>query len=211
VRDEPRNQFPLDRIDQHMSPAHEAHGLGVLGPTGMGAAERDGVIDRVPLIFYTFSKSLASCGGAVLGPSEVIEYLKLTTRPFLFTASNTPASIAAATEALRLLIAHPHWPAEVTDRARHLVAELDRRGVPTLQTDSAIVSVPTGDMATTFEVWARIFDAGVFANPVLPPAVREGRCLLRLSVMRTHSHHDITAAAEVIAAALPHPPERKVP
>lgn len=181
----------------------EAHGLGVLGATGIGAAERDGVVDRVPLIFYTFSKSLASCGGAVLGPQKVIEHLRLTTRPFLFTASNTPGSIAAATEALRLLIAHPHWPADVRDRARHLAAELDRRGVPTIPSDSAIVSVPTGDVLTTFDVWARIFEAGVFVNPVLPPAVREGQCLLRLSVMRTHSHHDLAAAADTIAAALP--------
>jgi 8-amino-7-oxononanoate synthase len=181
----------------------EAHGLGVLGATGIGAAERDGVVDRVPLIFYTFSKSLASCGGAVLGPSRVIEHLRLTTRPFLFTASNTPASIAAATEALRLLIAHPHWPSDVRDRARHLAAELDRLGVPTLPSDSAIVSVPTGDVVTTFDVWARCFEAGVFVNPVLPPAVREGQCLLRLSVMRTHSHDDLSAAAEMIAAALP--------
>lgn len=180
----------------------EAHGLGVLGPTGIGAAERDGVIDRVPLVFYTFSKSLASCGGAVLGPRRVIEHLRLTTRPFLFTASNTPGSIAAATEALRLLIANPHWPAQVMDRARHLAAELDRLGVPTLPSDSAIVSVPTGDVLTTFDIWNRIFDAGVFANPVLPPAVREGQCLLRLSVMRTHTHHDLTVAAASIAAAL---------
>ncbi len=184
----------------------EAHGLGVLGPTGIGAAERDGVVDRVPLLFYTFSKSLASCGGAVLGPRDVIEHLKLTTRPFLFTASNTPASIAAATEALRLLIANPSWPEQVMDRSRRLVAELRRRGVPTLPTDSAIVSVPTGDMATTFEAWSRIFDAGVFTNPVLPPAVREGRCLLRLSVMRTHSHDDLTTAAELIAASLDQTP-----
>lgn len=180
----------------------EAHGLGVLGPTGVGAAERDGVVDRVPLLFYTFSKSLASCGGAVLGPSDVIEHLRLSTRQFLFTASNTPASIAAATASLRLLIAHPHWPAQVMDLARHLVAELDRRGVATLPTDSAIVTVPTGDMTTTFETWARLVDAGVFTNPVLPPAVREGRCLLRLSVMRTHTRGDLTEAADAIAGSL---------
>lgn len=179
----------------------EAHGLGVLGATGIGAAERDGA--DVDIIFYTFSKSLASCGGAVVGDRQVIDHLRLSTRPFLFTASNTPGSLATATTALELLIAHPEWPGQVRALATHLVDELSRRGVPTNPTDSAIVTIPTGELHQTLATWRRVFDAGVFVNAVLSPAVRADQCLLRLSVMRTHDASDLTTAAAAIAAALP--------
>jgi len=181
----------------------EAHGLGVVGPTGVGAIEAAGVIERTHLVSYTFSKSLASCGGAVLGPKSLIDALKITTRPFLFTASNTPGSLAAAATSLGLLIEHPTWPAEVMGRARYLRDRLAAAGIPVNVSDSAVLTVPIGSDIAAITAWRALFDAGVFVNPVLAPGVAEGHELLRLSVMRTHTDADLDFAAEAFTALEP--------
>ena len=115
----------------------EAHGLGVLGSLGRGALEDQGVLGAVDLVTVTFSKTLGSCGGALLGPTEAIELLQLTSEPFIFTASNTPGSVAAALEALRVLREEPERPARLRANVQLLLGLLAERGVPTNPADSA--------------------------------------------------------------------------
>ena len=197
---------PLDRLAD-VCEAHgvvliddEAHGLGVLGPTGVGAAEAQSVLGRMDLISLTFSKSLGTCGGAVAGDRATIEWLKMTSRPFLFTASNTPGSLGAAMCSLRLLMEHPHWPGEVRSRAEYLRELLVKQGVTVAPSDSAILTVDIGSDAATGHAWRLLWNRGVFCNPVVAPAVKAGHGLLRLSVMRTHSDEDLEEAATAFAS-----------
>jgi 8-amino-7-oxononanoate synthase len=208
----------------------EAHGAGVLGARGAGTAELLGVEDRVDLRMGTFSKSLASCGGFVAGPADVIEYLRLYSRAFLFTASAVPAALGAALGALRVLRS-PEGPPlleRVLDNAWHLrdgLAELgfavvdpqplpadlrsagasaaaagvraDAAGNPTIVTP--IVPVLVGDDWQAALLWRALYDAGVFVNTALHPAVPPGGALLRTSVMATHDRPVLDRALDAFA------------
>jgi len=202
----------------------EAHGAGVLGARGAGTAELLGVEDRVDLRMGTFSKSLASCGGFVAGPAEVIDYLRIYSRPFLFTASAVPAALGAALAALRVLRS-PEGPpllARVLENAWRLrdgladlgfavvapqplparpsvaVApgvRLDASGAPTIVTP--IVPVLVGDDWKAALLWRALYDAGVFVNTALHPAVPPGGALLRTSVMATHDEETLDRALDI--------------
>ena len=205
----------------------EAHGAGVLGVRGAGAAELLGVEDRVDLRMGTFSKSLASCGGFVAGPADVIEYLRLYSRAFLFTASAVPAALGAALGALRVMRSADGPPllARVLERAWRLrdgLADLgfavvspqplpprpgiaaapgvrsDAAGAPTIVTP--IVPVLVGDDWKAALLWRALYDGGVFVNTALHPAVPPGGALLRTSVMATHDDATIDRALSVFAA-----------
>jgi 8-amino-7-oxononanoate synthase len=192
----------------------EAHGAGVLGARGAGTAELLGVGDMVDLRVGTFSKSLASCGGYVAGPYEVIEYLRISARSFLFTASAVPAAVGAALAALRVLRSEDGPPllARALDNAWRLRDGLHELGfavvapqplpaaanaqehAPGLRPDGAgghsivtpIVPVLVGDDWKAALLWRALYDAGVFVNTALHPAVPPGGALLRTSVMATH-------------------------
>ena len=170
----------------------EAHGAGVLGARGAGAAELLGVEDRVDLRMGTFSKSLAACGGFVAGPAEVIDYLRISSRAFLFTASGVPAALGAALAALRI-IRSPEGPALLAgalENARYLADGLRTLGYRTLagepvrvgpEPDSPkqnivtpIVPVLVGDDWKAALLWRALYDAGVFTNCALHPAVPPG-------------------------------------
>jgi 8-amino-7-oxononanoate synthase len=200
----------------------EAHGAGVLGARGAGTAELLGVEDRVDLRMGTFSKSLASCGGFVAGPHDVIEYLRIYSRPFLFTASAVPASLGAALAALRVMRS-PDGPAlleRVLGNARRLRDGLEGMGFAvvapqTLPADvssapgvsvspdgtpqivTPIVPVLVGDDWKAALLWRALYDAGVFVNTALHPAVPPGGALLRTSVMATHDEATIDRALEI--------------
>jgi 8-amino-7-oxononanoate synthase len=204
----------------------EAHGAGVLGARGAGTAELLGVEARVDLRMGTFSKSLASCGGFVTGPAEVIEYLRIYSRPFLFTASGVPAALGAALAALRVLRSEEGPPllARVLENAWRLrdgLAELgfavvapqrlpsrpsvatapgvrlDADGTPTIVTP--IVPVLVGDDWKAALLWRALYDAGVFVNTALHPAVPPGGALLRTSVMATHDEATLDRALDAFA------------
>ncbi len=204
----------------------EAHGAGVLGARGAGTAELLGVEDRVDLRMGTFSKSLASCGGFVAGPADVIEYLRIYSRAFLFTASAVPAALGAALGALRVTRSAegPSLFARVLERAWHLrdgLAELgfavvspqplpadigvagahgvrlDATGAPRIVTP--IVPVLVGDDWQAALLWRALYDAGVFVNTALHPAVPPGGALLRTSVMATHDEPTIDRALSIFA------------
>jgi len=196
----------------------EAHGAGVLGARGAGACELLGVERRVDLRMGTFSKSLAACGGFIAGSAEVIDYLRVSSRSFLFTASAVPAALGAALSALRI-IRSPDGPrllAEVLENARYLADGLHALGYRTLagepiRTDlepagpkrsivTPIVPVLVGDDWKAALLWRALYDRGVFTNCAIHPAVPPGGALLRTSVMATHDRPTLDRALEVFAS-----------
>jgi 8-amino-7-oxononanoate synthase len=178
----------------------EAHGLGVLGARGRGAAEHHGVIDDVDLVTITFSKTLGSCGGALVGSADAIELLTLDSDPLIFTASNTPGSLAAALAALRILRDDPTMPARLQQNVQLFVQLLTERGVPVNPPESAIITIPLlhRDEVSAVMLARELLDAGVFVNPVVAPAVARGLGLIRLSLMLDHTPALLEEAAEVM-------------
>ncbi|MGH9128582.1 MAG: aminotransferase class I/II-fold pyridoxal phosphate-dependent enzyme [Acidimicrobiales bacterium] len=173
----------------------EAHSLGVLGPEGAGVAAAGGV--KPDLLMGTFSKSLASCGGFLAGPSEVVDYLRIACRPFLFTASGVPAAVAAALAAARIARKEDWRRDAVLDRSRQLhrgLAELGYNvGSPP---PAAIVPVVVGDDWSAGTLWNALLQEGVYTNCCVAPAVSRDGALLRCSVEATHAVEDIDRAIE---------------
>jgi 8-amino-7-oxononanoate synthase len=189
----------------------EAHGAGVLGARGAGTAELLGVEDRADLRMGTFSKSLASCGGFLAGPADVVEYLRIQSRAFLFTAAAVPAAVGAALAALRVVRSAdgPPLMAAVLDNARYLRDGLEERGFavgrPQVVDDARTVVTPivpvlVGDDWKAALLWKALYDAGVFVNTALHPAVPPGGALLRTSVMATHDRDTLDRALDAFAA-----------
>ncbi len=195
----------------------EAHGAGVLGARGAGVAELLGVEDRVDLRMGTFSKSLASCGGFIAGAADVVDYVRISSRAFLFTASAVPAALGAALAALRI-VRSPEGPellAAVLDRARYLAQGLHALGYRTLTGEpvrtgpdpdsprqsiaTPIVPILVGDDWQAALLWRALYDGGVFTNCALHPAVPPGGALLRTSVMATHDIPTLDRALAVFA------------
>jgi 8-amino-7-oxononanoate synthase len=185
----------------------EAHACGVLGERGAGVGELLGVEERIDLRMGTFSKSLASCGGFIAGPADVVEYLQISSRPFLFTAAAVPAAVGAALAAVRICrsLEGPQLFGRVLDNARYLHRGLRELGLhvvdPTPLPDDGdvltpIVAVMVGDDWKAALLWRALYDAGVYVNVALHPAVPPGGALLRTSVMATHDRGDLDRALE---------------
>jgi 8-amino-7-oxononanoate synthase len=176
----------------------------VLGAQGRGAAEHYGVLDQADIITVTFSKTLGSCGGAVIGSRDAIELLTITSEAFIFTASNVPASIGAALAALRILRADPDRPQRLRANMTHLIAALTERGIRPNPAESAIVtiSLKQSDDVSTVMVFHDLFELGVFVNPVIPPASHGNAGLLRLSLMVDHTPDLLDEAADVLLKVL---------
>ena len=197
---------PLDPIAQVCSEmgarllVDEAHSLGVIGPKGAGCAADAGV--QPDLIMGTFSKSLASCGGFLIGPQPVIDYLRISCRPFLFTAAGVPAAMAAALVALRIAV-EEEWRRQVVhERADQLRRGLQQMGYRVGEDSrSPIIPVHVGDDWTTIRAWRVLLDHGVYTNCAVAPAVPPGRALLRTSVMATHTEGHIRTALDAFEAA----------
>jgi 8-amino-7-oxononanoate synthase len=190
----------------------EAHAVGVLGERGTGTCEAFGVEGEVDLRMGTFSKSLASCGGYVVGPAEVVDFLRIQARAFMFTASAVPAAVGAALAAVRICRSAegPDLFARVLDNARYLHRGLRELGYtvvePTAMPDGSelvtpIVPVVVGDDWRAAQLWKELFDAGVYTNVALYPAVPRGGALLRTSVMATHEREHLDRALAVFEAA----------
>jgi 8-amino-7-oxononanoate synthase len=179
----------------------DAHGIGVLGPGGSGTAAHFGLTAEVDLIMGTFSKSLAAIGGFIAGPERVINYLMHNARPFLFSASAAPASIAAVLAALDVMAAEPERFAQLWDNARFLKAGLDQLGFDTGRSASPIIPIVLGDWKRCLEVWRFLHNEGIFVNPVLPPGVPPSRCLLRVSVTAGHTRPQLSWALDRFAEA----------
>lgn len=178
----------------------DAHALGVIGKGGRGTASYFGLEKEVDIYMGTFSKSLASLGGFMAADSYVIDYVKHNSRPFIFSASITPANCATALTALRILRRHPEMVDRLADVSNHLRDELEKRRVPIHRASTPIIPLYTKDVITTLSVERQIYDAGVYVNPVLPPATPATDCMLRVSCMATHTYEILDEAAEIIAS-----------
>jgi len=177
----------------------DAHSVGVLGATGAGTAEHFGIVDEVDLIVGTFSKSLASIGGFVAGQEYVIHYLKHHARPLIFSAALPPSNTAGVLAALEILQSEPERRAALWVNTKLLADGLRSLGYDLGHSETPIIPVLVGEMEQTFLFWRKLFDAGVFTNPVVPPAVPASQCRLRASVMATHTADQIQFALDAFA------------
>lgn len=176
----------------------DAHGMGVLG-SGRGTAAHFGVGNEVDLVMSTFSKSFASLGGFVAGDADVISYIKHHARALIFSASIPPANAAAALAALRVMRSEPERVARVNQIAEHMRNEFRRLGFDIGNSVTPIIPIIIGDDQKTFYFWRLLFENGVFVNPVISPAVSQGRQLLRTSYMATHTDEQLARVLEVFA------------
>jgi 8-amino-7-oxononanoate synthase len=180
----------------------EAHGLGVLGERGRGAAEAAGVLDRVDAVTVAFSKSLASVGGAVITSQAVADGIRGAAMPYVFSAANDPAAVAAALASLRVLRQEPERMQRLRANGDLLRRVLTEHGAAPLPGKGAVMAVLTGEFEATRAAWAAAHEAGVYTNAVGYPAVPRGRSVLRLAVMATHTEEQLRRAGELVAAAV---------
>jgi 8-amino-7-oxononanoate synthase len=174
----------------------DAHAVGVMGPNGEGTAAHFGLTDEVDLITGTFSKSLASIGGFVAGDETVIEYLQNNARALIFSASMPPAAVATALKALEIIREEPERRERLWENTEKMMEGFKESGFDIGPTETPIVPILVGPMDKTFVFWRKLFDAGVFTNPVVPPAVPEGSCRLRTSFMATHTDEHLDYVLE---------------
>ena len=174
----------------------DAHALGVLGPSGDGTAAHFGMSDDVDVIAGTFSKSLASIGGFVAASEFVIDYLKHHARPLIFTASLPPANTAGVLAALEVLRDESDRRERLWENTRRLMDGIRSLGYHTGPTETPIVPIIIGPLELTLVFWRQLFEAGVFTNPVVPPAVPAAQCRLRTSLMATHTAEQIDFCLE---------------
>jgi len=177
----------------------DAHAVGVLGKGGRGTAEHFGMEGRVDLTMATFSKSFASIGGAFGGPEEVIHYLKHHARPLIFSASMPPSAVATVLACLEVIEREPERRERLWENAGYLRRELKLLGFDTLLSETPIIPVVVGEALATFAFWKSLFAAGIFTNPVLPPAVPVHSCRLRTSVMATHTRDHLDQVLEAFS------------
>jgi 8-amino-7-oxononanoate synthase len=190
----------------------EAHAVGVLGARGAGTCELFGLEDQVDLRMGTFSKSLASCGGFIAGPGEVIEYLRIASRSFIFSASSVPAAIGAALGALRIIRSEgPELMATLLGNAAYLRQGLRDLGLRVVEpgtlpdgseATTPVVPVLVGEDWQAVLLWKALFEAGVYTNVAIHPAVPPDGALLRTSLMATHERDHLDRALEIIGRVI---------
>ncbi len=178
----------------------DAHSIGVVGPTGAGTAEHYGLTDEVDVILGTFSKSLASIGGFCAASAEIIDYLRNHARPLIFSASMPPAAVATVLKALEIIRSEPDRRERLWRNTHKMMDGFRSIGFEIGPTETPIIPILIGPMEKTFQFWRVLFDAGVFTNPVVPPAVPEGSCRIRTSYMATHSDEELDFVLEQVEA-----------
>ncbi len=176
----------------------DAHALGVLGKHGEGTAAHFGLTNQVDLIMSTFSKSLASLGGFVASDKDIINYLKHNARSMIFSASIPPSAAAAALAALEIIQTEPDRLEKLWDNTRYATETLKNLGFDVGKTETPIIPIYIRDDMTTFKFTNRLFEEGVFVNPVVSPAVKSDSSLIRMSLMATHSMKQIEQAIDKI-------------
>ena len=185
----------------------DAHGFGVLGECGRGTASSFGLTDEVDVIMGTFSKSLASLGGFMISSPEVAEFVRHSSRPFIFSASIPPANCATAIAALHVIEREPQRVKRLGDLAEYYRAGLASRGIATMKAENArvpIIPSYTYEPMRTLKINKTLYESGVYVNPVLPPAATPGECLLRTSLMATHTEAILDEAMDIIKTVIEH-------
>lgn len=180
----------------------DAHGLGVLGNHGRGTAEHFGLEDEVDIYMGTFSKSLASIGGYMAASKEVCEYVRHVSRPFIFCASITPASVACARKALEILKREPERVKNLREISSYMRAGLKAKNVDIIDSQTPIIPIYTYEDEKAFLACKLLFERGVYVNPVVSPATPVGQALLRTSYTATHTREQMDKAIEKIVEVL---------
>ena len=176
----------------------EAHGIGVFGREGRGVCDHFGLTDEVDLIMGTFSKSLASIGGFIASDFDTINWLRHTSRTYIFSASNSPAATAAALEALHILQKEQERIEHLWDVTNYALKRFREEGFEIGDTESPIIPLYVHDVDKTFLVTKLAYDAGVFINPVIPPACAPQDTLVRFALMATHTKDQVDQAIEIL-------------
>lgn len=176
----------------------EAHGLGVFGEGGRGVCHHFGLQDEVDLIMGTFSKSLASIGGFIASDWDTINYLRHTSRTYIFSASDTPAATACALEALHIIENEPERRQHLWDVTNYALGRFREEGFEIGETESPIIPLYVRDNTKTFLVTKLAFDEGVFINPVVPPACAPQDTLVRFALMATHTKEHVERGVQVL-------------
>lgn len=184
----------------------EAHSLGVLGSTGRGVCEEAGVEKHIDFITGTFSKSLAGIGGYCVSQHPELEVVRYTSRPYIFTASPSPATIASTRAALNIIRTNPALRHQLWDNAKFLYHGLKNLGYELSLEISPIIAINVGSKENAHNIWKKLFDRGVYVNLVLPPATPNSKCLLRCSVSAAHTN----AQLEVVLDAFESFQEAKI-
>ena len=180
----------------------DAHGLGVLGKGGRGTADYFGLTDKVDILMSTFSKSLASLGGYMAADDKIADFVRHNSRPFIFSASLTPANCATALAALRHLKKHPELPARLLELSAYARDGMLRRGLEIKLSDTPVIPIYTYDVKNTLIKAKALYEAGVYVNPALPPATPQNECLLRTSYMATLTEPLLDEAMDIIKEVL---------
>ena len=180
----------------------DAHALGVLGEHGRGTAEYFGLEDQVDIYMGTFSKSLASLGGYMASTQEVVDYVMHTSRPYIFSASITPASAACALESLRILAANPQRVKDLFNISEYMRNGLKKLGVKLIDAPTPIIPIYVYEDEKAFKACAMLLERGVYVNPVVSPATPVGMALLRTSYTATHTKAQMDKAMKAIKEVL---------
>ena len=180
----------------------EAHGMGILGRQGRGSCDHYGVLPDVDLVMSTFSKSLASIGGFIASSAPVINYLRHTSRSYMFSASNTPAATAAASTAFDIMVSEPERIDHLWDLTHYALDGFRNMGCEIGHTATPIIPIFIRDNDKTFLITKMLFDEGVFVNPVVAPAVASNDTLIRFSLMATHTFEQLDYALRKIEKVL---------
>jgi 8-amino-7-oxononanoate synthase len=178
----------------------DAHGLGVFGDEGRGTPEHFGVEDQVDLVMGTFSKSLATVGGFIAGRADVIDFIRHKARSAIFSAAPPPPSVAAAIKALEIIEREPERRKNLWENARFMKREFETLGFDTGASESPVIPLVIGEDVAAFAMTRKLQERGVFANPVITPAVPPGRSMMRTSYMATHTMEQLERALEAFAA-----------
>lgn len=176
----------------------DAHSIGVLGKNGCGTADHFGLTDKVDVIMGTFSKSFASLGGFIAGDFDMINYLKHNSRELIFSASMTPASTATVLASLEVMKSEPERIAKLWEVSNYSLNAFKQLGFNTGLAESPIIPLRMGDMDKTLILTKLLLEAGIFVNPVVPPAVPKNDTLIRFSLIATHTHAQIDRAVDNI-------------
>jgi 7-keto-8-aminopelargonate synthetase-like enzyme len=174
----------------------DAHGIGVFGAKGRGVCEHFGLEDDVDLVMGTFSKSLAAIGGFITGDERVVDYIRHHARAEIFSAAPPPASAAAVIKALEIIEREPERREQLWETTHYMKRELEGLGFDTGESASPVIPMVVGDDLTCFTMVKRLQDEGVFANPVITPAVPPGRAMIRTSYMATHRREHLDRSLE---------------
>ena len=179
----------------------DAHSLGILGKNGSGTASHFGLTDKVDLIMGTFSKSFASLGGFIAADKEVINYIKHNSRSLIFSASMTPASAASVLAAVEIMESEPERIRHLWDITGYALAGLKAAGFDTGKSETPIIPLFIRDDIKALQLTMNLLDDGVFVNPVVSPAVPKEDCLIRYSLMATHTKEQVEISIEKITKA----------